>query len=292
MSNLLRETTGYIQRAPMYYDARPVIMTEGGTDVDVYSKVFDTKVGLNGTKAEVIRWADNISEDQRDQGRGIIDRDYDEFVGLDLSDLMLVYTDCHSLETVMWYLDSEKTLLSEILRKIMSTRDFDRISPSIPNLYALAYETAYFMGLVRIVNEQNRYGVSQTVPLCDELFDGQHINEDAYIKRLLLGEKQDRYEYLDQLDELKARQYDQWKVMRGHDISDAFVYHIKQLRCRITDHEIRSENWRTSERRCRCRWCGNRSQLCFAERSEAERSGKKSRPPMLHRSPHQRAAQS
>ncbi len=205
----------------------PLLFVERISDQNIYKSIFRTKILPVGGKEKVVYAIESQKTDSsKKRCRAIVDRDYDFFINQVLKSEQFVYTDAHSLETLLWQTDTGN-LLSCVLSSYMGN-----ISIDLSELRSKAFDIAYQTGLCRLINELNAWGISQYIMLDFEMFDSVSneflINE--YIRKMLLGtaKKHLYYDYCDAVEDYRDRKYSQWEIMQGHDIAKAFIYLINQ----------------------------------------------------------------
>lgn len=246
MANTFWQYAQQTNSLQLFLDAGPAVLVEGGKDQRLYQQLVDVCVYVGGNKANVIRSVLSLSTpSQKKKCRAIIDRDYDFFLNRQKTDKEFIYTDAHSLETLLWMTDNNShTMLRKIVGNVVRDRDLHAAMMDIPSICDWTFSSAYSMGLVRLANDINKWGISQSIVLQDELFDSEShelILED-YVQRILVSSGRNpafKYDVLNAVDELRECEYDKWQIMQGHDISSLFYYFLS-TRYTIIDRELRN----------------------------------------------------
>ncbi len=240
--------------AKMAIAAGPAIFVEGTSDVRLFSRlVKNIRIYSANGKDGVVRESKTLNDNEKRLFRGIIDRDYDFFIDNveRLTDPWFIYTDAHSLETLLWQIDTDKSMLMNIVSELISYDKTADCSKLIEVIYERVYETAYFKGILRIVNMLYEWGIDCRIRLNDSLFDpNDHLDQTAFIQLWVKGRPlftikngikkmnnlrdptfylkvEEEVEYVKK--EVLKEKHTKWEVMQGHDLSEAYTYFIDKF---------------------------------------------------------------
>lgn len=242
--------TTYINTLRLLLQSGTVVVVEGKSDQRIYQSFFRSKVLAAGCKNNIKKAMNTLtSKKQLARCRAIPDRDYDFFLHRSIETEQYVYTDAHSLETLLWKTE-DGTLLDRVMCRFFDRNITDAVD-ALKVLYDVVFRAAYLLGLCRLVNEKNAWMINQQEDLHPAMFDEQtrELRVDIYLSEVLRkAERMDLYQqYLDEVNVLRNMNFDRWEITHGHDISRVFFFFIRQY-CIAAHYSLNNRSTRDFEK--------------------------------------------
>ncbi|RZP88574.1 DUF4435 domain-containing protein [Vibrio vulnificus] len=203
-----------------HYRNKVFVLLEGKTDIKLFRKLFDTKKvqleSLDG-KRNVDTVINLMIDDGIDRAIGIADADFDH-INNTVSNLYL--TDTHDTETMI----IQKVGIDSIIAEFATENYHDGLSR---NLHTKVFETAYEIGLLKMVNCLGDYGLSfKEIDFYNFItINGLNVsfNQQDYINEVIHYSENVDYSQYDELlakiDEIRFNDHCRYMICCGHDVS-------------------------------------------------------------------------
>lgn len=214
-----------------------ILIVEGCADAQFFFPYFQKNVHVEpaGDKIIVRKMIHSVAasgEKKCGRIRALVDRDYDFITGQQSDNEQLIYTDANCLETMIWMTD-DNSVLSTIVSKMVQVDTLDEIPFS--DIYDRTYQAASLLGLIRLTASLHKEWDLNLKPLMlrKDMLDEQDMLQLERVVDDILDNDEctalcTRDELIGEVRRLEEENIDQWQLMQGHDLSEAFVFHIKK----------------------------------------------------------------
>lgn len=208
------------------------LLLEGKSDTSFFKDIRDKSICIlivaNGWKAikETFERSNEIPEIVRDKIIGIMDTDFDHFIGVRYTHDHVCYTDTRDLETMLLSsLAFEKFIKSHIDKNafLMSTYR----EPTLKYFQEIIIKKIQYIGLVRLINEKYNHQL-YIKNLHEEIIT--KTSDVPTLEQVLIEackSKSNNTDFVKKLKQEAEKNYDSlkepWFLCRGHDLIHALI---------------------------------------------------------------------